>query len=126
VPQLSLVAVAGGAIVGHVLCTRAVVDDEHAVVGLAPIGVRPSLQGRGIGHALMYAVLGAADALGFPLVGLVGAPEYYGRFGFEPATRLGIEPPDPTWAEHFQVRTLAAFPPGIRGVFRYAAPFNQV
>ena len=35
----------------------------------------------------MHAVLGATNALNEPLVGLVGGPHYYARFGF----RLGEE-----------------------------------
>ena len=47
-------------------------------------------------------------------------------FGFVPSTEVGIEPPDPRWAEHFQVRTLTAFDPSTRGAFRYASPFDNV
>ena len=36
-----------------------------------------------------------ADALGEPLVVLLGHPGYYPRFGFERASALGLEPPSP-------------------------------
>ncbi|MEU6029339.1 N-acetyltransferase [Streptomyces tauricus] len=127
-PELSVVAVAGDEreeVVGHVVCTRGHVDGVPAL-GLGPIGVRPDTQRRGVGLALMHAVLGAADALGEPLVALLGSPAYYGRFGFRPATELGIRPPDPAWGEYFQVRTLTAYEPGLRGTFGYAAPFDDV
>ncbi|UPZ30343.1 N-acetyltransferase [Streptomyces sp. LRE541] len=130
-PELSVVAVAVAGdesedeVVGHVVCTRGHVDGVPAL-GLGPIGVRPDTQRRGVGHALMHAVLGAADALGEPLVALLGSPAYYGRFGFRPATELGIRPPDPAWGEYFQVRTLTAYEPGLRGTFGYAAPFDDV
>jgi putative acetyltransferase len=39
---------------------------------------------------------------------------------------LGIEPPEPAWREHFQVRPLSAYDPRIRGRFRYAAAFTAV
>ena len=74
----------------------------------------------------MHAVLAAADALELPLVGLVGSTEYYARFGFVPGTQLGIEPPDPTWGDHFQVRPLTAYRGGIVGRFRYAPAFEQL
>jgi putative acetyltransferase len=125
VPALSLVAVRNGELVGHVVCSRATVGD-HAAVGLGPIGVLPAHQRQGVGAALMHAVLAAADALELPLVGLLGSTEYYPRFGFVPATQLGIEPPDPTWGEHFQVRTLTAYRAGIVGRFRYAPAFADV
>lgn len=125
VPALSLVAVRDGELVGHVVCSKATVGDQPAV-GLGPIGVLPAHQRRGVGDALMHAALAAADALELPLVGLLGSTEYYPRYGFVPATQLGIEPPDAAWGDHFQVRTLAAYRPGIAGRFRYAPAFEQL
>lgn len=125
-PRLSLVAEGpDGEIAGHVVCTRGRVDDVPAL-GLGPIGVLPRVQRRGVGQALMHAVLAAADALDEPLVALLGHVDYYPRFGFRPAAEYGIAPPVADWAPHFQVRTLAAYHPAIRGVFHYAKPFEQV
>jgi len=126
IPELSLVATRpDGDVVGHVVCTQAWVDDV-AVVGLGPIGVRPEAQGVGIGNAMVHAVLGAADALGTPLVGLLGSPCFYGRFGFVTSESLGVTAPDPAWGEHFQVRPLATWTAGVRGAFRYAPPFEDL
>ena len=126
VPALSLVAEGdGGAVIGHVVATEGAVESVP-VVGLGPIGVLPEHQGRGVGHALMHAALAAADALDYPLVVLLGHVDYYPRFGFVPAASLGIEAPDPTWGVHFQARPLAAHRPGLRGRFRYAAPFSAL
>jgi putative acetyltransferase len=123
---LSLVAVSPDAgVVGHVVCTRGRVD-EAPVLGLGPISVRPDRQRRGVGLALMHAVLGAADVLGEPLVALLGEPAYYRRFGFVPATERGISPPQPSWGSYFQVRTLTAYDPALRGTFHYPEPFDRV
>lgn len=123
-PELSLVAVGEqGQVVGHVLCTRGYAG-EAPVLGLAPLAVDPGHQNRGVGSALVHAVLGAADALGEPLVAVLGSPAYYGRFGFRPSGEAGIAPPDPAWAPHFQVRTLSGHSPAMRGDFRYAPPFD--
>lgn len=73
----------------------------------------------------MHTVLGAADALGEPLVALLGDPGYYARFGFVPAVGLGIEAPDESWGAFFQVRTLTAYD-GQVGTFRYAAPYDRL
>ncbi len=124
-PALSLVAVADGAVIGHVLCTRGYVDDTPAL-GLAPISVLPDRQGVGVGHALMHAVIGAADATGEPLIALVGEPAFYRRFGFAAASELGIAAPDPAWGSHFQARALSSCPCGLAGTFRYASPFTQL
>jgi len=125
IPELSLVAVLDGEVVGHVVCTRGHVDGRPAL-GLGPIGVEPAHQGDGVGSALVHAVVAAAEAMGEPLVALLGSTEYYGRFGFVPAHELGVDAPDPAWGDHFQVRTLASHSNDLRGSFEYAAPFSEV
>lgn len=126
IPALSLVAeLPGGEVVGHVVCTQGKIAGGSAV-GLGPIGVLPRLHGQGVGGALMHAVLGAADALGHSVVVLLGHTDYYPRFGFVPAAAIGIEATDPTWGEHFQARQLSAWTPAVGGLFRYAAPFDDL
>ena len=52
IPELSLVALEGEAILGHVLFTRVVIRDEdacHDGLALAPVAVAPSHQRQGIG-----------------------------------------------------------------------------
>jgi putative acetyltransferase len=124
-PALSLVALDGDEIVGHVVCTRAHIADAPAL-GLGPLGVRPTHQKRGVGSGLMHAVLGAAEALDEPVVVLLGHPGYYPRFGFTPAADLGIEPPVAEWTSAFQVRTLSTYDSSLRGPFQYARPFNEL
>jgi putative acetyltransferase len=125
IPELSLVAAdPDGGLAGHVLCTRGSVGGA-AVLALGPLSVRPDRQLRGVGTALMHAVLGAADALGEPLVVLLGSTAYYPRFGFRPASQYGITPQRPEWEEHFQVRTLTAYDAALRGEFAYPEPFDR-
>jgi putative acetyltransferase len=131
VPELSLVAVGpDNDVGGHVLCTRGTVGSVPArsvpVLGLGPLSVHPGRQRRGVGTALMHAVLGAADALGEPLVVLLGSTAYYPRFGFRPAAEYGITPQRPEWGPHFQARTLTAYDPAARGEFAYAEPFDRM
>jgi putative acetyltransferase len=130
-PALSLVALSpvadglGGDIVGHVVCSRGHVG-LAPVLGLGPLSVHPDSQRRGVGSALMHAVVGAADALGEPLIALLGSPAYYSRFGFRLSGDYGIVPPSPEWRPHFQVRVLTAYEPGVRGTFAYPSPFDRV
>lgn len=125
-PALSLVAIslADAEVIGHVVCTRASVAGVP-VLGLGPLSVRPDQQRRGVGSALVHAVLGAAEALDETLVGLLGSPDYYGRFGFVPASRYGIAAPDPAWGDYFQARPLAHGRPPT-GSFAYARPFHDL
>jgi putative acetyltransferase len=126
VPGLSIVAEAdgGGGAVGHVVCSRARIG-ERPSLGLGPLGVLPEHQRRGVGSALMHGVLAAADALAAGEVVLLGSPNYYSRFGFVLAAPLGISPPEPGWAPHFQVRRLTTWD-GVSGPFRYAPAFDRL
>lgn len=126
VPALSLVAEdAGGAVVGHVIGTEGALGSTP-VVGLGPIGVLPGVQRTGVGSALMHAIIAATDALDYPLVALLGHLDYYPRFGFVPASSVGVTAPEPKWGDHFQARTLATWHAGLRGAFSYAAPFQAL
>lgn len=120
---LSFVAVEAGAVVGHVLCSRA-----HAggvpLLGLAPLGVLPAHQGRGVGAALLHTVLGAAQARGESAVVLLGDVGYYGRYGFSAASPQGLDPPDPAWGGHFLARLTGARSP--RGTVAYAPAFARL
>ncbi len=124
-PHLSLVAVDGGAVVGHVIATRGWLEPLGVpVLGLGPLGVLPDVQGRGVGTVLVHALLAVAEAAGERLVALLGSPAYYGRFGFVPSTEVGVAPPDPGWGGHFQARWLVA--QRSAGTFRYADPFSRL
>ncbi|MBB5805476.1 putative acetyltransferase [Saccharothrix ecbatanensis] len=125
IPALSLVAEVDGAVVGHVVCTRASVGGS-AALGLGPLSVLPSHQRIGVGTALMHAVLGAADALDEPLVVLLGDPAYYSRFSFRLASDLGITPSAEEWGPYFQARTLNTYTPALTGPFTYAEPFSRL
>ncbi len=124
-PHLSLVAVVDGQVVGHVIATRGRVEPTATpALGLGPLGIAPAHQRRGIGSALVHALVAVAEASGERVVALLGSPAYYGRLGFRPSTELGIEPPEPAWGGHFQARLLTGEPPS--GTFRYAAPFDTL
>lgn len=131
VPRLTMVAEVGGIVAGQVMCSRGVLNRasdaaDLPIVGVGPVAVDPRYQGRGIGSAMMHALVGAADALDEPALVLLGAPGYYARFGFVASTSVGILPPDDAWASHFQIRTLGGFDAGMVGRYRYAAPFDDL
>ena len=130
-PEFSLVAVVRGngrhsdhyRAQGHVICTRAHVGDTP-VLGLGPVGVLPECQNRGIGSALVDAAVDVARARGERLIGLLGDPNFYSRFGFVDSRTVGIDAPDPAWGVHFQVLPLRDDVP--TGTFRYATPFDEL
>lgn len=124
--RLSLVAVVDGEVVGHLCCTRGRLDGVVPALGLGPLGVLPPVQRQGVGQALMHTMLGAATALDESVVCLLGDPGYYRRFGFIPASRLGIQAPDESWGDYFQARALLG--PGVvkSGCFSYPRAFDRV
>jgi putative acetyltransferase len=124
IPEFSFTALTDGGVVGHVTASQATVDTDP-VVAVGPIGVLPGHQGMGIGSALMEALLAAANAADVPLVVLLGAPQYYGRFGFRPAKELGVIPPEPEWGDGFQARPLTAYTESVAGRFHYASAFSS-
>jgi putative acetyltransferase len=127
---LSLVA-DDGAIVGHILFTPVVVQESgrHVVgMGLAPMAVRPDRQRQGIGSQLVRRGLDILRERGCPFVVVVGHPEYYPRFGFEPASKHGLVSqwegmPDAAFMVLvLDVHAMA----GVSGVAKYRDEFNDV
>jgi putative acetyltransferase len=120
-----------GTIVAHVLYTRVTVageaGDYTSLVGLAPVAVLPSYQGRGIGTMLIEASLEHLRDQGHAAVVVVGDPRYYGRFGFLPGNRWGLRWEGPGGNEVFMVAELT---PGalaeIKGVVRFRPEFAGV
>jgi putative acetyltransferase len=90
IPSLSIVAVAEGRIVAHVLLSRIVLATETGDVpalALGPVGVLPAFQKQGYGSA---AIRHALDRRDDQLVIVLGDPAYYRRFGFVPGAPRGI------------------------------------
>ena len=128
--SVSLVA-EDDAVVGHVLFTSVVVESAGQRVlgmGLAPMAVLPHRQRQGIGSQLVRRGLDILRERGCPFVVVVGHPEFYPRFGFEPASIHGL-------ASQWQGVPDAAFMvlvlnehamTGVSGVAKYRDEFNDV
>lgn len=94
VPQLNLVAVEDGAIIGHVINLKSYIEGDdgkrYEVLSLGPIAVLPQYQGRGVGAALIAEVKRIAKGLGYRAILLCGNPAFYTKQGFEAAETYGI------------------------------------
>lgn len=131
VPEWSLVAEMSGRIVGHVMVSFVALldgDVEWRVPTLSPLAVAPEVQRRGVGSALVRAVVPLVDGAGEGVLLLEGDPRYYRRFGFEYSVPLGISMDLPSWAppEAAQVLRLARYDPRIRGHVVYPPAFHTV
>lgn len=94
VPELELVYVLDGKIVGHILYTKGkIVSDEGAeteVLCFGPLSVHPDYQKNGIGMKLMKVSFEKALQMGFKSILIYGYPEYYVKVGFRPAAQFDI------------------------------------
>jgi putative acetyltransferase len=121
-PEISLVWEENGRIVGHTMLSRMRMG-EHRPLQLSPVSVHPERQRQGIGSALVREALRQADALGEPFVLVLGHPAYYPRFGFEPATPLGVIGPG-DWGPAWMLARLSAWDPSLRGRVEFPAAFD--
>lgn len=115
VPELSLIAVNDGAVVGHVLLSYVELSGRGRLLELGPLSVLPAWQRAGIGLVLAWDAIRRADELGEPLVLVLGHPSYYQRFGFRRASELGIDAPHGIPDEAFMALPLEVYDPSIRG-----------
>jgi len=98
VPEtISLVAEAGGSVVGHIAFSPVMADADRNWLGyiLAPLGVKPGYQNAGIGSKLIE---GGMDLLSRKMVDVLfvyGDPKYYARFGFSTEAAARFVPPYP-------------------------------
>jgi putative acetyltransferase len=128
-PVISLVAEHEDAIVGHIMFSPVVFPGrpELRVMGLAPMAVAPEHQRKGIGSALVRDGLEQCKHLDFGAVVVLGHPEYYPRFGFAVAVRLGIGCEYEVPEEAFMVVELQlGYLHGTTGKVKYHAAFSDV
>ena len=89
----SLVAIVDAQVIGHIQFSPVGIEHsggEIEGVGLGPMAVLPDFQRQGIGSALAEAGLHEMRERAFPFVVVLGHPEYYPRFGFQPASKYEI------------------------------------
>ncbi|MBK7951765.1 MAG: N-acetyltransferase [Deltaproteobacteria bacterium] len=126
-PFLSLVALHGDHVVGHVALSPVAIEGPRAgpiSAGLAPLSVLPETQRHGIGAALMKAALSECSSIGWEAVFLLGEPLYYARFGFEVAAPRGLHYESHAFDHAFQCREIRRGAlVGVTGWVRYHEAF---
>lgn len=128
---LSLVATLDGEVVGHILYSPATISDgsgsEVTGAGLAPMAVVPEQQRHGIGGKLIEAGTQRLKSAGRPFIIVLGHHTYYPRFGFEPASKFGIECEWDVPDDAFMLLVLdQARMQGVTGLAKYRHEFSTV
>lgn len=123
VDTISVVAEHGGAVIGHVLLSR--LDGAPAALALAPLSVDPDFQEMQVGTELVRVALAAAREGGWKSVFVLGAPDYYCRFGFRSSLADAADVP---WqGPHFMALELEkGVLSGWSGPLVYAPPFMDL
>jgi predicted N-acetyltransferase YhbS len=127
IPELSIVAEDNYQILGHILFTKMTIQGSKKFESLilAPVAVLPEFQKRGIGGKLIQEGLLKAKELGFESVILFGHPTYYPKFGFERASKWGIQSPMAVPDDVFMAIELKKDAlNGKSGVVQFSEPFG--
>lgn len=92
---ISWVAECDGEVVGHMAVSPLTADIDRAWRGyiLAPLGVVPAHQARGIGTKLVQNGIDVLSQRSIHALFVYGDPRYYGAFGFSAASAIGFLPP---------------------------------
>ena len=111
---------------GHILFTPVTVGNtKFQAMGLGPMAVSSKRQGQGIGSALITEGLLFCGGLGAVFV--LGEPEYYGKFGFEPASRKQIYYKNDEFSPYFLViELMPGALDGMRGEVSYHPFFDEL
>jgi putative acetyltransferase len=129
-PQLSFVAEVEHELVGHIFFSPVSIEGPPSAprcAGLAPVGVLPTHQRRGVGSALVRTGLDRCPDRGWRAVFLVGDPEFYVRFGFALAAPRGLRYESESFDRVFQVLELERGAlQGCRGRVRYHEAFARM
>lgn len=126
---ISLVALQGDQVVGHIMFSPVTVDGapDGSGYGLAPMAVLPEFQRQGIGSQLIRAGLAECRARGIGFVVVLGHADYYPRFGFTTAADRGLSCKYPVPPEYFMVTELhPAVLEGVKGLVEYDPAFATV
>lgn len=123
IPELSLVAVEDGKIVGHILFTKAFASSAE-VLALAPLSVLPEYRSRGIGLSLIRRGHAAARELGYLYSVVLGHAKYYPKAGYVPASQYGVKAPFEVEDENFMIACLGGGKEPLNGMMEYDEAFG--
>lgn len=118
IPALSLVAVIGDTVVGHISYSNCeIIGDDGSrteAVTFGPVSVLLQYQGKGVGSTLIRHSIQAASDLGHKAIIILGYPCLYKRFGFKNSHEYKISYSNGNFMKSLQVLELVKG--GLEGV----------
>ncbi len=127
---ISLVAELNAEIVGHILFSPVKYDQDPSrsqIWGLGPLAVSPQQQRTGIGSALVKDGIETCRQAAIQALVVLGGPNYYQRFGFQPASNWHLRCHYPVPTEVFMAQELVAGAlAGLNGTISYHQAFDAV
>ncbi|EAY17142.1 acetyltransferase, GNAT family protein [Trichomonas vaginalis G3] len=125
IPGLELVGEIDGKIIGHILLTKAFVDEKYETLILGPFSILPNFQNKGYGRLLINAAHQKAIELGHKTIVLVGHSWLYPKFGYKRLSTYNIKMPFPCPDENvFGIELVPGGFDGITGILRFSDGFN--
>jgi len=97
IPDLELVALVDGRLVGSIICTSSRLVDPAGIsvdtLTFGPLCVHPDYQRRGIGTALIARTRSLAEERAYPAIVILGDPHNYCKSGFRNCVDLNVSDP---------------------------------
>jgi putative acetyltransferase len=124
--SVSLVAEVDGRVVGHVAFSPVTTAAGDIGAGLAPVAVMPGSRCVGIGSELIERGLAACASLGLGWAVVLGAPAFYSRFGFRPASEFGLTSEYSDGPQFQAIDLIEGSLPADAGLVRYAPEFAML
>ncbi len=126
VKELDFVMEQDGRLIGQNMFMRTIIDADDGrvipILTMGPIGIIPELKRRGYGKQLLDYSLEQARALGFGAVLFEGNIRFYGKCGFDYASKFGIryhDLPEGADASFFLCKELIpGYLDGVTGIYR--------
>src|SRR5208337_5073667 len=127
-PELSIVAEYENKIIGHILLSEIVIEDnekKNIALSLAPVSVSPEFQNKGIGSQLIKYSHEVAQKIGYEIIIVLGHKKYYPKFGYTEAKKHGIKTSFKVKSSNFIVKELKSNAlQNIKGIVKYPKEFD--
>ena len=125
IPELSLVMEKDGKLIGHVMYSKAKLtlknSDIFPIWTFGPISIHPDFKHKGYGLKLLSYSLEEAKKLGIGFLCMEGNIDFYGRAGFDLASKLNIryhaEPEDAVVPYFLAQELIPGYIKGVEGTY---------